>query len=95
MREFMTRSGDDLHGFADMMQLYGLPFHLDGHEFPPYFNLEDESGEYDPRNSYRKRPDYWDITLVGLHRDLVLAHLDAGQAAIRTWLARYPGSARA
>jgi hypothetical protein len=69
------------------MQLYGLPFHLDGHELPPYFNLENESGEYDPGDSYRKWPDYWDITLVGLHGDLVRAHLDARQDAIRTWLA--------
>lgn len=87
MREFMTLSADDLDGFADMMRLYGLPFHLDGHELPPYFDLEDEHGEHDPRNSHRKWPDDWDIRFMGLHRDLIRAHLDAGQDAIRTWLA--------
>ncbi|WP_431920834.1 hypothetical protein [Nonomuraea jabiensis] len=87
LREFMTLSADDLDGVADMMKLYGEPFHLDGDELPPYFDDEDEEGEHDPRNSYRKWPEGWDPAYIGLHRDLVRAHLDAGQNAVRTWLA--------
>jgi hypothetical protein len=77
-------SADDLEGVAEVIRLYGLPFNLDGQELDDSDLHPDGS---DPRDSYDKWPENLDVRNMGVHRDLVRAHLESGQRAVHTWLA--------